>query len=105
MKTFLFVITILLYSSTYQASANSIPEGMVKIEKGCFMMGTNTLYDYLAFYKDIQERPNDRERPAHKVCLDSFYLDTHEVTQSKWENMKFTNNSVHKGPQIAVNQI
>ena len=105
MKTFLLIITILLYSSTYQASANSTPEGMVQIEKGCFMMGTNTLYDYLAHYKDIQERPNDRERPAHKVCLDSFYLDTHEVTQSKWENMNFTNNSVHKGPQIAVNQI
>ncbi len=105
MKTFLLVIAVLLYSSTHQASANSIPEGMVQIEKGCFMMGTNTLYDYLSFYKDIQERPNDRERPAHKVCLDSFYLDTHEVTQSKWENMKFTNNSVYKGPQIAVNQI
>ena len=62
---------------------------------------TDKIYDYLAF----GERPNDRERPVHRVCLDSFYLDTHEVTQKKWKQVMGYNNSVHKGPNIAVNQI
>ena len=81
------------------------PEGMVFIKKGCFMMGTDKVHDYLAFHPNIKERPNDRERPVHKVCLDSFYLDIHEVSQSKWIKLESYNNSVHKGPNIAVNQI
>ena len=54
MKIFFLVIISLLYSSTNQSSANTIPEGMVQIDKGCFIMGTNTLYDYLAHYKEGQ---------------------------------------------------
>ena len=33
-------------------------EDMVLIKKGCFMMGTNKIIDYLAFRSDVQERPN-----------------------------------------------
>ena len=78
---------------------------MVLIKKGCFMMGTDKIHDYLALRPNVRERPNDRERPVHKVCLDSFYLDTHEVTQKKWGKIFPYNNSVHKGPNIAVNQL
>ena len=42
-------------------------------------MGTNSD----AIYEDHDD--NNREKPAHKVCLDSFYLDTYEVTQKKME--------------------
>ena len=91
----------LLLTSISSASTANTPKDMVLIEKGCFMMGTDKIYDYLAF----GERPNVRERPVHRVCLDSFYLDTHEVTQQKWEQVMGYNNSVHKGPNIAVNQI
>ena len=106
MKNLLFLIffSCLLFPN-YQARANSTPEGMVLIKKGCFMMGTNKIHDYLAFDPNIRERPNDRERPVHKVCLDAFYLDTYETTQEKWNKMKLPNNSVYKASSIAVNLI
>ncbi|QPJ63333.1 MAG: formylglycine-generating enzyme family protein [Candidatus Nitronauta litoralis] len=60
--------------------ANSAPEGMVLIKGGCFMMGTDKHY-----LVTFENEPNHMERPAHKVCLDSFYMDTHEATQKKWK--------------------
>jgi len=72
MKKLLYLIFFSLLFPNYQARANSTPEDMVLIKKGCFMMGTNKIHDYLAFDPNIRERPNDRERPVHKVCLDAF---------------------------------
>ena len=106
MKNFLYFIFIsFLLGPTYQVWANAVPEGMALIKKGCFMMGTNKIYDYLSFDPNTRERPNDRERPVHEVCLDAFYLDIHETSQKKWEEMKLPNNSVYKGLNIAVNQV
>ncbi len=102
------ILCFLVVLSTYfppQAFAQKIPEGMVLIEPGCFKMGTNKVYDYLGGTPDKPDRPNDRERPVHKVCLDAYYLDTHEVTQEKWEKVMKYNNSVIKGKDIAVNQL
>ena len=62
---------LLLLTSISSVSAANTSKDMVLIKKGCFMMGTDKIYDYLAF----GERPNDRERPVHSVCLDSFYLE------------------------------
>ncbi|MCH8157452.1 MAG: SUMF1/EgtB/PvdO family nonheme iron enzyme [Nitrospinae bacterium] len=87
------------------AWAGQAPADMVLIKGGCFKMGTDKVYEYLGGSPDAPERPNDRERPVHKVCLDSYYLDTHETTQEKWDKMMEHNNSVHKGPDIAVNQL
>ena len=50
---------------------------MIRIKSGCFTMGTNQS----ALYEDDDD--NAREKPAHKVCLDGFYMDTYEVTQKK----------------------
>ena len=100
-KLILLFLIIFLLAVAPPTSAGKAQEGMVLIKNGCFMMGTDKMYEYLAF----QERSNDRERPVHKVCIDSFYLDTHEVTQEKWEKINISNNSVHKGPNIAVNQL
>ena len=44
-------------------------------------MGT----DRNAIYEDNDN--NFREKPSHKVCLDSFYLDTYELTQKKWDDV------------------
>ncbi|GIS85357.1 MAG: hypothetical protein CM1200mP16_16570 [Nitrospina sp.] len=44
-------------------------DGMVLIKSGCFIMGTNQN----ATYEDDDD--NSREKPAHKVCLGSFYLE------------------------------
>lgn len=98
---FIFIFIFHIFILPFSAFADIPPKGMVLVKKGCFMMGTNKLYDYLAF----GERSNERERPVHKVCLDSFYLDIHEVTQEKWNQLENFNNSVHKGANIAVNQI
>ena len=43
-------------------------------------MGTNSD----GIYEDHED--NYREKPAHRVCLDRFYLDTYEVTQKKMES-------------------
>ena len=89
MKRFLYIfVTLFIFFPAYQASGNSTPNGMVLLKKGCFMMGTDTIHDYLAFDPNTRERPNDRERPVHKVCLDEFYLDKYETTQKNWEKMK-----------------
>ena len=42
-------------------------------------MGTATEYTYFDHEK------NDRERPVHKVCLDSFYLDKYEASQKQFK--------------------
>ena len=63
------------------------------------MMGTGKVFEYEA------GRENDRERPAHKVCLDSFYLDKYEVTQKKWSTLKNYNNTPELGPDFPVSEI
>ena len=55
-----FIFLLLILNSSL--SAANTPKDMVLIKKGCFMMGTDRIYDYLAF----GERPNDRERPVHR---------------------------------------
>ena len=62
-------LLILLYSVYFPNLLFAKQDGMVLIKKGCFIMGTNKN----AIYEDDDD--NSREKPAHKVCLDSFYLD------------------------------
>lgn len=73
--------------------------GMTLIKSGCFLMGTNS--DYI--YEDDDD--NYREKPAHKVCLDSFYLDTYEVTQKKWDAVMDFNRSVFRKPNQPITHI
>lgn len=54
---------------------------MVKIPEGCFQMGTNTVHSY------FDHEQNDRERPVHKVCLDSFYIDKYEASQKDFKKV------------------
>ena len=51
-------------------------------------MGTDKIY----FYETDWE--NTRERPAHKVCLDPFYLDKFETSQKDFQKLMGYNNSV-----------
>ncbi len=59
-------------------SIKSFP-GMRLIPAGTFLMGTD----------DKRSMPN--ERPAHKVHVDSFWMDEHPVTNTEFE--KFVNNT------------
>lgn len=49
--------------------AIAVPEGMVLVEGGWFYMGSNATSD---------------ERPVHKVYVNSFYIDKHEVTVAEY---------------------
>ena len=51
----------------------------IKIPAGCFLMGSDNGFDF--------------EAPVHKVCVDSFYLGTYEVTQKQWSIFKDQNRS------------
>ena len=83
MKTSLFFIALfgLFFTFDIPAQAEKSPVDMVLIPEGCFMMGSDKVVDY------EEGRPNDRERPVHKVCLDAFYLDKYEANQSQYEKI------------------
>ncbi|MFQ5449900.1 MAG: formylglycine-generating enzyme family protein [Nitrospinaceae bacterium] len=100
MKQLIFLLGIILslIGSPSFASENP-PDGMVRVAGGCFMMGTNKV-----FYYELG-RENIRERPAHRVCLDSFYLDKYEITQKQWEAVMGYNNSAFKGLDLPVTHI
>ncbi len=74
-----------------QAKASRAPEGMVFIKGGCFTMGNN--------YAQVDEAPE------HEVCLDDFYMDKYEVTQSRWEKWMKFNPSKFIGSDLPVEQI
>ncbi len=64
------------------------------------MMGTDKVF----WYHD-EGWDNERERPAHKVCLDSFYMDKYEASQEKWEKVMVVNNATYKGPNLPISGI
>jgi formylglycine-generating enzyme required for sulfatase activity len=51
----------------------------------------------------------EEEKPAHKVWVDSFLIDRHEVTQAEFEKLgkieAFPNPSHFKGPNLPVEQV
>ena len=66
-------------------------------------MGTNKRFEYQ------KDHFNDRERPVHKVCLDSFYLEEMEATQKEWENIMGITLNIHQlayhGENLPMNRI
>lgn len=64
---------------------------MVLIPGGQFWMGSNT------------GRPD--ERPAHKVTVSSFYMDTRLITQAQYQKLMGSNPSRWKNPKNPVEQV
>jgi formylglycine-generating enzyme required for sulfatase activity len=64
---------------------------MVLIPSGEFEMGDNN--------------GDPDERPAHKVQVSAFYMDTHEVSQRTYETLVQQNPSKSKGPDKPVEQV
>ncbi|MGV7221285.1 MAG: formylglycine-generating enzyme family protein [Nitrospinales bacterium] len=93
------LILLLLAISPQQSFAKPSLKDMVKIKKGCFMMGTDKKF----FYETDWE--NSRERPVHKVCLSSFYLDKYETSQKDFQNLMGYNNSIIKNESHPVDHI
>ena len=71
--------------------ADNAPEGMVFIKGGCFILGNN--------FAQVDEAPE------HEVCVDDFYFDMYEVTQSRWEKIMGFNPSKFIGPDRPVEQV
>jgi formylglycine-generating enzyme required for sulfatase activity len=68
---------------------------MMLIPAGSFEMGSR--------------RGREDEAPSHKVWIDSFLMDRHEVTQAEYEKLgqreAFPNPSHFKGPDLPVEQV
>jgi formylglycine-generating enzyme len=65
------------------ASAVDVPKGMVQIPKGCFTMGSND--------------GESNEHPPHEICLESFLIETREVSQELWGKSHLKNPAGFKG--------
>ena len=65
--------------------------GMVLIPAGEFMMGANN--------------GDEDQKPAHKVRVSAFYMDTHEVSQKIYESFMEKNPSKFKAPDKPVEQV
>lgn len=66
---------------------------MVLVEAGTFEMGSNTV------------EARNREKPVHKVTLDSYYLSRFEVTQQLFLQIMGWNNSYFQCETCPVNNI
>ncbi|RHW76989.1 sulfatase [Colwellia sp. RSH04] len=66
---------------------------MVWIEGGSFEMGSNT------------PEARNRERPAHQVTLDGFYLSKFEVTQDIFQQLMGWNNSYFQCEDCPMNNV
>jgi len=79
------ILAFLMFLSTGAFSQSSNIEGMVLVPGGEFMMGKNT--------------NNGADfNPAHKVRVDSFYMDSHEVTNGEY--LEFCKHAGHKLPEF-----
>ncbi len=93
------ILFVTLFLSPQVLFGADLPSDMVPIKAGCFMMGTNDNY----IYEDDDD--NAREKPAHQVCLDAFYMDRFEVTQSKWDAVMKINRSVFHKPDQPITHV
>ena len=64
---------------------------MAQIPSGEFIMG--------------DDRGDADEKPAHKVPVSAFYMDTRELTQKAYESLMEKNPSKSKGPDLPVEQV
>jgi formylglycine-generating enzyme required for sulfatase activity len=79
--------------SLSQASQNELLNSMVWVEGGNFLMGSD------------EKIARNREKPAHKVTLNSFYIGKTEVTSKLWEEVMGWNYSYFTCDNCAVNNI
>ena len=77
------------------------PKGMVLITKGVYIMGSHKSLIELnpGDLFSIDRHSLGPENPAHNVLVDSFYIDTHEVSHGEY--MKFVKINMTKEPRFA----
>ena len=72
--TFSFVFFIFISCQNDKKSNISSPKGMIWVEGKTFLQGA----------KENDKYAMPREKPAHKVYVDGFFIDTHEVTNKQF---------------------
>lgn len=90
---------------TNQASFHS---GMVFIPAGSFLMGADSKQGYqtcLAYNETCKEKWFSDEYPAHRVRLNGFHIDIHEVTQEKFKSVTGKNPSEYSGANRPVDSV
>ena len=81
---------ILVFYSFVSGNAYGFPDkvAMKKIPRGCFVMGNNEGYE--------------DEKPTHNVCLESYSMDTYEVSQNDFKKKMGYNPSHFNGSNLPV---
>jgi formylglycine-generating enzyme required for sulfatase activity len=93
---FLLSIFIIIFAKTEPKAVEIFSDSVTGIEfvfvkGGCFEMG------------DKSGDGNNDEKPAHEVCVDSFWMGKYEVTQGQWEKIMGSNPSYYKAYQNGSN--
>jgi len=74
-QTILLALLLGITSYPVTSTLAEAPEGMAEIPAGPFDMG------------DSMGEGSPAERPVHTVNISAFYIDTHEVTKPKWDEV------------------
>ena len=82
-------------TSMPKVSLDDIMRNMVYVEGGTFTMGATS----------EQKKPDDDEKPTHRVSLSSFYIGKYEVTQALWKAVMGSNPSSYKGDNLPVENV
>ena len=82
-------------TSMPKVSLDDIMRNMVYVEGGTFTMGATS----------EQKKPDDDEKPTHRVSLSSFYIGKYEVTQALWKAVMGSNPSHFEGDNLPVENV
>ena len=82
-------------TSRPKVSLDEIMRNMVYVEGGTFTMGATS----------EQKKPDDDEKPTHRVSLSSFYIGKYEVTQALWKAVMGSNPSRFEGDNLPVENV
>ncbi|MBF0521411.1 MAG: formylglycine-generating enzyme family protein [Nitrospirae bacterium] len=99
MKKAIMVFLMLLLLAKAVCASDVTDIKMVFVKGGCYMMG------------DTFEAGFPAERPAHEVCVSSFYMGRYEVTQHQWNSImennpsSFTNDGSNPVEQVTFEQV
>ena len=81
--------------ATKEVVSSILSQQMVAVPGGCFKMGNNSFFS----------GGDDDEKPAHKVCLNSFLIGKYEVTQVLWTAVMGSNPSHIPGDNYPVTKV
>ena len=81
--------------ATKKVVSSILSQQMIPVPGGCFKMGNNSFFS----------ADDADEKPAHKVCLNSFSIGKYEVTQSLWTAVMENNPSGTKGDTFPVTEV